>query len=448
MTLRFNALLASSLIAGLVFLMARRAKMPNALTLGLLCFPSPLWQVMSSSNSWIYMFDVVAFAAICNIVKMWLRLPASTLKILVYLFLSLGAFPLFYAGLDGGRMGLMNNAVNAYRMLGAVCILGNAHLCAQTAGLHRHHWLECFSVMSICVFVACMLKGLGLFNTDLLTPDPWASVGVITNDRFFSLGLTRATLGMMGLWGVAAFCAADKSRVLQMPVLAAGAACGMLTVLLVGAKTALASIAAGLLVQRKLGGRFPLGAGLLAAGVVAALCFSLSKEDLQEWVFVHAGTPDRLRTATDRVYKWQGIFDILTRHPLVAVGGRYDSSEARGDELPLSPHFFHNEYLSAFMFGGVGSLLLYLLGLKGLWAGIWTVLKRGDPAGVFAGLVFCAGLIHGLTNVHLQLCLIFPPTVGPIVFVYGTVLGLASRPAGLRKTSSFINRDLPQPAPA
>ena len=217
-------------------------------------------------------------------------------------------------------MGLLNNAVNAYRMLGAVCILGNAHLRAQAAGLHRHRWLECFSVMSICIFVACLLKGLGLFNTDLLSADPWASVGVISSDSFFALGLVRATLGMLGLWGVAAFCAADKSRLLKAPILAAGAVCGMLTIAMVGAKTALVSIVVGLVVQRKLVGKFPFAAGFLAVGVAAALCVSLSKDDLQEWVYVHAATPDRLRTANDRAYKWEGILRYTDSPPVGCSG--------------------------------------------------------------------------------------------------------------------------------
>jgi hypothetical protein len=419
-----------------VYFCIRAAKMPKwcCLLIAAAMFQSPLGRVLSSSNSFIFANDVLTpfliFYALWKISSVPARLGAA----LALLIISLGAIPTVMAIAGStNAMTIMQNLINLYRVLGAVALCMVLVEPARSTSL-RPSWIFCaFSWIAIVIVAAMFLQDLGGIDSNVVFRSDHADPTYtdLIDMRHVVMGMWRGNLGIAGCLAAIFGTLVPASGFKQRLLLYTGATAGAVVTIFSGAKTSIiASVALTL-----------LGLGIAkrsSIGRLASLLIVLSLMGTA-WVVINDAVPGtwlynntpplvlalvqqrKGATLESRQEVWSEGINFATAHPGTAFGV---------EPLPGEfgqPHYYHNEYISVIMLGGIWTVTTYALGLIMLWPVIRRCRKYG-PYGAVFGFVFLCGCIHGLTGSHLQPHHLYAQSVVCFAVLYGIAAGMGSAP--------------------
>jgi len=344
--------------------------------------------------------------------------------------------------ISGDRMDILYNAVNTYRLVGAMALLVHLSAVHRTRNIDGSWWRLTFSWIAVVLVAAMVLQGYAGINTDVLGSFPRNNIAEIPDAasvRFLVLGLFRGSLGILGLLGICAFLAGEAERSGRWFFSLAGAFCGFAVIVLTGSKTSL--VAAVLVVASRLSiwRRFwsVANAGSIIF-ILVSVFLLVGRGNTLEYIpegltkFVSSFGSER-DTLDVRMDVWGACIHDVGVNPTIAVGFPLrDTIPMPGTNAekfnlsPYSPLTYQNEYLSVFMLGGLWSAIAYLAGLCLLGKSLFrsNSLSIGKT---FPVLVFAGGLIEAATIAHLQpgMACVCP------VFLFAAIYGVAARPRPL-----------------
>ena len=413
-----------------VYFFAHKAKIPRAdsFMVAAATFSSPLFQAISSTNSFIYSIDFITPVAIYYAWRSWSVSHRTLRRAATALLFAGGLVPLVIAVLfSRNPMDLQFNGINAYRLVGAMALM------VRLSALPRRHaainWLCAFSWIALTVAAAMMAKLLFGIDSDVYSHGYGLSTSLETGNEgaFFVMGMFRSAIGMFGIFAVSAYyCAATgapRSSFRLIPLL--GAIAGLVIAVLAGSKTSLTIIAIVLAASLVTIGVRSVASTAVLALVAGFVVWNADTAQLRHFIpqsvlrFYDSAGEDRL--AFDfREQRWRDCADSVLRSPLILVG------VAPPDSMPVDPDgaspyslgYYHNEYVSVSMLGGAWSFIPYLIGL-GLLASLMLSRRSGSPAERFGLIAFAGGIMQAFTGPHLQPGLLFGATVSATAAIYG-----------------------------
>ena len=423
-----TAWIISAVLAAGVWFCARRSGLGWCECLAFVAgfFPSPLFVAMGGSNSFIYAFDFTVPLALYLAAQRWARVPFAARNAALWFIAGVGVVPLLVLFTMADRINLLYSAISFYRLVGAMALM--CVLSAAAAGLgERRSWmLAAFSWMNLVLLVATALQSQGWINSNVFysvaDDSSWEDNESM---RFITAGLFRGSLGIIGTLGWVAFLAQYNVRGLRAVLALAGGVAGAMVIILCGSKTSLLAVllitiigcVAFPQILRHLWGRLSIMTTVLAF-VATAYLLRMDTEYFSYTLGVLGMADESLGTLSFRQERWGEAMEFIVRDPAVLMGL---ATPFGSDDRGLS--YFHNEYITMLMSGGIWSAGAYL---AGLFLVGWIAFRRREDAGnsqVFAALTLLCGLMQAMTVNHLLPGIFFLCSTTVIACGYG--LGFA-----------------------
>jgi hypothetical protein len=290
------------------------------------------------------------------------------------------------------------------------------------------NWLYAFSWIALIIALAMAAQSFTGINSDVITLADSGSVlsaSGANEGTVNVMGLFRASIGSFGVLAVCAYSANTKRSLVSQLFSASGALAGISIILLSGSKTSM-FVAAAVLIPKFL----TFGTRVLSIVIVCGLSLAilLGRFDMNDArdllprsmvAFVDSGGQER-ESLDVRTTIWQDCLDSVHQNPAILFGiaNRESMPTSRYGLSTYLPGFFHNEYLSITMLGGVWSIFGYLYGL-GLLLRLLLQRRSGDPAERFAMLAMAGGLAQAFSVAHLQPNVLFGATASAAAAIYG-----------------------------
>ena len=412
-----------------------------------------LFVAIGGSNSFIYAFDLAVPLILYLTAAHWGQVPLVAKKTAVWLMVGVGLVPLLVCVTLADRLNVMYASISFCRLAGAMglmCVISAVagELKEGGAGL-----LVGFSWANVVLVLATFLQSRGWIESNVFYNAASESASAVENEsmRFIVAGLFRGSLGIIGTLGWVAFLAQYHLRGPRALLALAGGAAGALLIVLCGSKTSLLAVlvvtVAGIVlfpqILRHLWGRLAaLSLGLVA---VSGMYLLNLDTDYFSYTFGLFGlSEDSMDTFNYRQERWREALDFAVHDPAVMMG----MSTPFGQE-DRGLGYFHNEYITLLMGGGVWSEGAYLMGL--LLIG-WTAFRGrtgADTGQVFAGLTLLGGLVQGASVNHLVPGIFFVSTTTITACAYGLGFGReARRGTSLAQTACEDELHEPELAPS
>ena len=432
-----TAWIISAVLSAGVWLCARRSGLGRweGLAFAAGFFPSPLFVAMGGSNSFIYAFDFAVPLALFLAARRWSQVPVAARNAALWFIAGVGAVPLLVLFAMADRLNVMYSAISFYRLVGAMALM--CALSAAAAGLaERRSWmLAAFSWMNLVLLVATALQSQGWINSNVFYNVDDSSVWEDRESmRFITAGLFRGSLGIIGTLGWVAFLAQYDVRGFRAVLALAGGVAGAMVIILCGSKTSLLAVllitiigcAVFPQILRHLWGRLTAMTVALAF-IATAFLLRMDSDYFAYTLGVLGMADDSFGTLSYRQERWGEAMDFITRAPGVLMGV---ATPFGSDERGLS--YFHNEYITMLMSGGIWSAGAYLAGLFIVARGAFR--KRGDAGNsqIFAALTLLCGLTQAMTVNHL---------LPGIFFLCSTTIIACGYGLGFAEVSSCVTSD-------
>jgi len=204
-----------------------------------------------------------------------------------------------------------------------------------------------------------------------------------------------------------------------------GAMALMISVL-AGSKTTLVIIGASMIIVPFVFRGIRQILGLVVLGtLIAIIVWNIDIDDARRLlprsvVMMLDSTGQDRPTLDSREQKWLDALDSVSHDPLILLGA------ARRESMPVDPFglrsyepaFYHNEYLSIVMLGGLWSIVTYVSGLA-LLLSLLLRHRSGNVAQRFGLMVLAGGLIEGFSGAHIQSGIIYGAAVSTAAAIYG-----------------------------
>ena len=419
-----TAWIISAVLAAGVWLCARRSGLGRWECLAFVAgfFPSPLFVAMGGSNSFIYAFDFAVPLALFLAARRWSQVPVAARNAALWFIAGVGAVPRVGLFAMADRLNLMYSAISFYRLVGAMALM--CVLSAAAAGLgERRSWmLAAFSWMNMVLLVATVLQSQGWINSNVFYSVAEDSTWEDNESmRFITAGLFRGSLGIIGTLGWVAFLAQYNASGLRAALALAGGVAGAMVIILCGSKTSLFAVllitiigcAVFPQILRHLWGRLSAITVVLAF-VAGAFLLRMDTEYFSYTLGVLGMADESFGTLSYRQERWGEAMQFIVRDPAVLMG---IATPFGNDERGLS--YFHNEYITMLMSGGIWSAGAYLAGLFIVARAAFR--RRGDAGNsqVFAALTLLCGLTQAMTVNHLLPGIFFLCSTTVIACGYG-----------------------------
>ena len=395
-------------------------------------FPSPLLVAMGGSNSFIYAFDLAVPLALYLAARRWARVPAQTRNAALWIIVGVGVVPLVVLFTMSDKLNLLYSAISFYRLAGALALMCALSAAAGELGERRSWMLAAFSWMNLVLLVATVLQSQGWINSNVFYSVAENSTWEDNESmRFITAGLFRGSLGIIGTLGWVAFLAQYNVRGLRAALALAGGVAGAMVIILCGSKTSLLAVLfitlAGCAVfpqiLRHLWGR--LAAMTVALAFVASAFLLRMDRDYFTYTLGVLGMADEsLGTLSYRQERWAEAMEFIKRAPGVLMGV---ATPFGSDDRGLS--YFHNEYITMLMSGGIWSAGAYLAGLFVVARASFRGRLGAGNCQVFAALTLLCGLTQAMTVNHLLPGIFFLCTTTVIACGYGL---------GFAESSTFV----------
>ena len=441
-----TAWIISAVLSAGVWLCARRSGLGRweCLAFAAGFFPSPLFVAMGGSNSFIYAFDFAVPLALFLAARRWTRVPTAARNAALWILTGVGLVPLLVLGALADRLNLLYSAISFYRLVGALALMCALSAAATGLGERRFWMLAAFSWMNVVLLVATVLQSQGWINSNVFYNVAADSVWEDHESmRFITAGLFRGSLGIIGTLGWVAFLAQYNASGLRAALALAGGVAGAMVIILCGSKTSLFAVllitvigcAMFPQILRQLWGR--LSAMTVVLAFVAGAFLLRMDNDYFAYTLGALGLANEsLGTLSYRQERWGEAMDFLIRDPAVLMGvatpfGREDRS--------LS--FFHNEYITMLMGGGIWSAGAYLAGLFVVARASFHRRLGAGNCQIFAALTLLCGLTQAMTVNHLLPGIFFLCSTTVIACGYG--LGFAESASAVAPSPEA--EELPEP---
>jgi len=425
-----TAWIVSAVLSAGVWLCARRSGLGRweCLAVAVGFFPSPLFVAMGGSNSFIYAFDFAVPFALFLAARRWAQIPGAARNTALWFIVGVGMVPLLVLFIMADRLNLLYSAISFYRLVGALALM--CVLSAAAAGLgERRSWmLASFSWMNLVLLVATVLQSQGWINSNVFySVDDSAVWEDRESMRFITAGLFRGSLGIIGTLGWVAFLAQHDVRGRRAGVALAGGVAGAMVIILCGSKTSLFAVllitmigcAVFPQILRHLWGR--LTAMMVAVAFVATAFLLRTDSDYFAYTLGALGlADDSFGTLSYRQERWGEAMEFIARAPGVLMGVE---TPFGSDERGLS--YFHNEYITMLMGGGIWSAGAYLAGLLVVARASFHRRLGAGNCQIFAALSLLCGLTQAVTVNHLLPGIFFLCSTTVIACGYG--LGFAEK---------------------
>ncbi|OIQ89948.1 O-antigen ligase [mine drainage metagenome] len=400
-----------------------------ALALATVWFPAQFGELLHSPNSVFFPLDLaVAFAGVLFLQrKLSFRHPGFDARPLL---VAAGVWPFlgsFLFATSSTQIAIC--LINLYRLAGTLMLY--EVVVDECGGIDFRTMVEIGFRVTLLMLVTMALQGVGAIDTNIFDYaknfDPLEYLRLVVDDpdfKFIVLGYFKAAQGIVFMvllaLGLAAYTQKGRYWFIRGGLITFGASVGLV---LTGSKTSLVAagaimVAAWLSSQRRYRLAVPLVA--LALGVVGFVGYVLTSPDASDYVnstlyeYVKSGGSD-VTTLNYRETRYQESLDTLLEHPLV-LAGIYD------ERFPLySVDYFHSEYLSILMLGGVVSVYLYLKFLLSLARALYAR-RRDSPFAMAAWLALIGNAVQGLTVNQLEPGFVFVQSVAFSLFVYRMAL--------------------------
>lgn len=422
-----SAILISAVMFGGAWYFATRAGMGyiGKLLFASAFFPAPLFVVIGGSNSFAYLYDFITPLAIAVAARRWACVPPSARSIALLIGGSIGLAPFLASLLLGGsRTDVMLSGVNLYRLTGAMAALCVFSAARTPRALDSGQLLNAVAWVNITLFVAMVLQGAGFFNSNYLyaseSIDVWGSVA----DKYVVAGMFRASLGIIGMLGVAALITCMKISFTRTPLIITGGICGVLVIILSGSKT---SIFAALGLTAALLLLFPSRRRLMILAVIIGIAVFGAAERFMEFfgdsavektlnvVLMHE---DSLNTYRDRESRREEALALVEAYPSILIGYGMHVQNISG----INMSYWHSEYIMLLIAGGVWTFIGYLAGLYFLAKNLFRNHRRASLTRIFAVGALVGGLTQGLTAAHIFPGILFISTATAFLCIYGMAL--------------------------
>lgn len=389
-------------------------------------FPAPLFVAMGGSNSFIYAFDFAVPAALLLAAQRWAQVPSRARQAAIWLLVGVGLVPLAVLAALADRLNLLYAIISGYRLAGALALMCLLSAAATCLGEQRSWMIAAFSWMNLVLLGATALQSQGWINSNVFYSVADSAVWEEHESmRFITVGLFRGTLGIIGTLGWVAFLAQYSVRGSRAALALAGGVAGVLVIIFCGSKTSLLAVlfitviggAVFPQIIRHLWGRLT---AMTVALVFVAGAFLLRMESAYfTYTLGVLGMADEsLGTLNFREERWAEAMAFIARDPGVLMGV---ATPFGSEERTFS--YFHNEYITMLMSGGIWSAAAYLMGLLII---AYASFRRRFVAGhcqVFAALTLLCGLTQAMTVNHLLPGIFFLCSTTVIACGYG--LGFA-----------------------
>ncbi len=425
-----TAWIISAVLSAGVWLCARRSGLGRweCLVFAAGFFPSPLFVAMGGSNSFIYAFDFAVPFALFLAARRWAQIPGAARNTALWFIVGIGVVPLLVLFTMADRLNLLYSAISFYRLVGALALM--CVLSAAAAGLgERRSWmLAAFSWMNLVLLVATVLQSQGWINSNVFySVDDASDWEENDSIRFITAGLFRGSLGIIGTLGWAAFLAQHNFRGLRGVLALAGGVAGALVIILCGSKTSLLTVlfitvSSCVLFPQTLPHLWGRLTAMSLALVVGAGVYLLS---LDTFYFAYTLgvlglADDSFGTLSFRQERWGEAMEFIARAPGVLMGV---DTPFGSNERGLS--YFHNEYITLLMGGGIWSAGAYLAGLLVVARASFHRRLGAGNCQIFAALSLLCGLTQAVTVNHLLPGIFFLCSTTVIACGYG--LGFAEK---------------------
>lgn len=393
-------------------------------------FTSPLFIAIQGAGSYLFLFD---FAVPFLVWRAFRGLPAIPRGMQAASFLLLfgaGIYP-FMVSIGfamGDRHQVLFMGISLYRLAGTIGLM----ICATQTPFSRPEQLRrglpllLFAVVCGVILGAVILQAFG-FDTNSFYN--WSETATMVDEKdagYSVLGLFRASMGIVGMMGIAAALSLRRGVKLTEAIIIVGAVCGIGVILSTTSKTSMfvalgtGAVAAALSLRQISVGKIVTSMVLFASVIFSLYAFfDYLPANVQKTIIgVLQGDETKWGTWYDRQARVDGTLEVLSKHPEIIAG------------LGLDPRFsgarwayYHNEYIGIAMHGGIISLSAYMAGLIVL--GVMLIkraLVSGDVLPTFAFLVFVGGLVQGYTVGHLVPGIYYGSTVAMFGLAYGFAL--------------------------
>ncbi len=402
----------------------------DALTLASATFFAPLLILIGGSNSFIYVLDIIGPILVLRAWKASAEAPIIR-RIAGFLAFSIGVLPFAETLLFApDRERLLMAAINCYRTVVDVSLFALAATLKFNRTQSRNLPAATVNAIVGTCFVLCaavILQYLDALNTNIFYS--WESDQFVSGRegilraRLGVLGLFRGSLGLLAGLGFAAFLATTPNQGrTHLGATAAAGTCFVIAVL-VGSKTTLLTIAMVLVYRTGTSTALTVKKLLALAGVVTAiLALTWVKPDLIPATHIQrmhnaftGNMSKKMDTVKGRLDKWNVAHAGIEHNPLILAAAGVQPSHYKGHNITLS--FYHNEYLSVAMHGGIVSLAFYFMGLHQLYLQMWR--SQSGTLRRFGTTTFIMGLIQGVSVNHLMPGLLFGHTTAVLFLIYG-----------------------------
>ncbi|MBD1840932.1 O-antigen ligase family protein [Coleofasciculus sp. FACHB-64] len=424
----------SSLMAGGIFFFSKKSRLTfiESLLLAIAWFPAPLFYAVKGSNSVVYLFDFAVPFALYFAIERWKFVPQNIRVVSGLLFFSAGFMPVFTAiGYATQQVTFLLALINMYRLIGAMSLLVYFSAIRPNRPIKQTWIMTGFVWGCLVIILAMFLQGQEYVNSNVLeairaVTDPnYIRYENDLNQKFIVLGMFRGSLGILG--GLAVALSITKNPKAEFPPflrLISGIS-GILIIFLTGSKTALVSVVFIVLLVILSRGSFSSRITALVVSLITAGAVFFVFTSSDAFKYIPVGMRDIItskgssaETLDSRIIRYIESFKTLNEHPEILTGFISELPFYSGTrELNLS--YFHNEYLSILMLGGIWSITTYVVGLWKM--GQLFFFQKNQYLGFqnFAGLLFIESIVQGLSVAHLQPALLFVTPVAISCCIYG-----------------------------
>lgn len=404
-----------------------------SLLLGVIWFPSPLFYAIGGVNSVVYFFDFIVPIALTLGIKNWRYSPVAMKKVSLLLFFSLGFMPIFTAiGYASSYVTFLLAFINLYRLTGALSLMVYFSSLKERRIVNENYIFLGFGLAMITVVVAMVCQGFGHANSNILE----SILSQTTNyeiqqenidQQFIVLGMFRGSLGILGMVGISIMLS-NTSKKFSLTILRfIVGICGLLIIILSGSKTSLFCALLLILLNVTTHKIFSKNSLIIIASIFvlySSYQYIYDNEFTQQYVppvlyNLITNNEGGLVTISSRLERYEESLDLVTSRPEIFIGFVSPTTYRNisiSNEVNVA--YFHNEYLSVFMLGGIFSFTSYIAALFFLVHSFCKP-KVGNKFSSFSTTVLTGSLIQGLTVAHLQPGILFPITTAILCSIYG-----------------------------
>lgn len=276
-----------------------------------------------------------------------------------------------------------------------------------------------FSVWASCLCVLILILHLSGFSINSFY-ESFGFHGTTRAMSFTGFGYWRTTLGNLcavAIWGFLFTHMAPFSKKPRILVSIIGGLACIITLILVGAKTALLSLLAVSILKRRLA-FLAVFIGIVAYFFLINNALSLVDKETTLGSYFHSiGIIEGKKVTVDsRLEKWMILLDEIDETIEYFVG---TLDTGNGKETYML-HAYHNEYLMIFCMGGIIGVLAFLLMLALISQSLLKITPNYGIWGLGLLIIF---LVHGISNSFISPIALFSYQANTFMAFYGILIG-------------------------